>query len=121
MNEDMSLENVVKAALEADTAMGARRMQALMAAAGREARHRRVRRLFGRWGASALVAASLAAVFGVVTPYVGKEAPARPAGDLSEAIGLLCELDGVSAESVAAASPGEMLLAWQEAPCADLL
>jgi len=120
MKEDTALTRCIKAAFEEGEGLDAARLDALTRAAEQAVRRRRVLRLFGRWGSAALVAASIAAAlcFHALAPA---PAPAREADGLSAAIGLLCELDGISAGERATMSTSELLLAWQEAPCADLL
>lgn len=119
MNSDEFVESLVKSALEDGTSLSAPRLQAVLSAASREVRRRRVRHLAMRWGAPALLAASVA-----VIAALWARVPTVATGDescVAEAIGLLRELDGEPGEVLLGATAGEQLLAWQEAPCADLL
>ena len=118
MKDDEELVNQVKGALEADAVVNARTLQALEKAAADAAAARRMRRRAGWGGASVLAAASLtvALFFGKV--FHGNSADGL--GEVRDAIGLLCAVDGLD-EEVTTFPPGEMLLAWQDAPCADLL
>jgi len=119
MNSDEFVRSLVKSALEDGATLSEQRLQAVLFAASREARRRRVRRLAMRWGASALLAASVA-----VIAALWARVPTMATGDesrLAEAIGLLREMDGGVGEVQPGATVGEQLLAWQEAPCADLL
>ena len=119
MKDDEELVNQVKAALEADVAVSARTLQALEKAAAHGAVARRMRRRAGWGGASALAAASLTAALFFGNVFRGDSA-ADGLGEVRDAIGLLCAVDGLD-EEVTTFPPGEMLLAWQDAPCADLL
>ena len=80
------------------------------------ARRRRTRSRSLLWGVSTLLAASLAVTVAfcvMLTPSAGPS--------IGNAIGLLCEMDGLEADDVREVSDGDLLLAWQEAPCVDLL
>ena len=119
MKEDHEIESLVRASLEENLGLSPDRLRALLATAGREAKRRQARRQLLHWGVPALLAASVAVALGLQLVFSGRTA--RRADGMVETIGLLCELDGLSPESFAATTPGELLLAWQEAPCADLL
>lgn len=120
MNEDLELESAVRAALEENAGLGESGLRTVLEAAERETKRRRVRRLLWRWGAPALLAASCAVALALGTLVWG-ERPGVAADGVADAICLLCELDEVPFVNDEDATPGEMLLAWQEAPCADLL
>ena len=119
MKDDEELVNQVKSALEADVAVSARVMQTLERAAAHEVAARRMRRRVVWGGASALAAASLTAALFFGNVICGGSA-ADGLGEVRDAIGLLCAVDGLD-EEVTTFPPGEMLLVWQDAPCADLL
>ena len=121
MSEDRELESAVRAAMEENLSWPEGRMEAVLVAAEREARRRRVRLLLRRWGAPALLAASCAVVLALEALVWGDKPGAAVGDGVADAIGLLCELDEVSFVDCEDATPGEILLAWQEAPCADLL
>lgn len=113
MNEDEKLNGAVKAALEEGVAVGPGVLAAIGAAAAREAKLRRVRRMMCRWAPLSLVAASFA-----LAVAIGTTLRAQGNGEVAEAIGLLRELDGEPAVEPGL-SQGEALLAWQEAPCSE--
>lgn len=122
MTEDREFESLVKAALEDGIGTDAGEVRSLERLAERTAQERKAgtRRGWPLWGAASLLAASLAvavAFRALLAPQDGSSG----ASAFEDAIGLLCELDGIAKEDLAAASDGELLLAWQEAPCADLL
>ena len=117
-NENPALQERIRAAFEEGAGIDAAGLAALADAAGQATRRRRIRRLVCRWGAAALLAASVAAAFCfralTTTPACGTNG-------LDAAICLLCEIDGLSTGEMAGLSAGEMLLAWQDAPCMDIL
>ena len=116
VNEDSGFESFVKRAMESGPALDGERVRELERLAEDVARRRRTRRKSLLWGVSTLLAASLAATVAfrvMLTPSAGSS--------VGEAIGLLCEIDGIEADDVQEVSDGDLLLAWQEAPCADLL
>lgn len=119
-NEDTNLVTAVKEALEEGIPETPDGLRDLLAAAAVEAKRRRMRRLFSRWGRPALLAASLSVSLAFFAVFSGGF-KGGPQDGMTDAIGLLCELDGVEGEGLSAESPGALLLAWQEAPCADLL
>lgn len=117
MREDPEIEELVKDALEADIAVCPGTLAALEAAAVREAGVRRIRSRF------CLVASSLAAVLAIAVFFGNvflEDSTADGPTEVKNAVGLLCALDGLD-EDLVSFSPGEMLQAWQDAPCADLL
>ena len=122
MTEDRGFESFLKAALEEGIGTDAGKVRSLERLAELAARKRRAgtRRGWTLWGAASLLAATLvvAVTFRVLLAPQG-----GPFGvsAFEDTIGLLCELDGIAAEDLGALSDGELLLAWQEAPCADLL
>lgn len=118
MTEDRKIENLVREALEADVAVSVKTLQALETAAAHAVAARRIRR--PTWLRSGLlVAASL-----TVALFFGKFLIHGTASDgmaeVRDAVGLLCAVDGLD-EDWTSFPPGEMLLAWQDAPCADWL
>ena len=116
VNEDNGFASFVKGAMEAGLSFEGARVSELERLARAEARRRSSWRKSLSWGISALLAASLAvtvAVRVVLMPSAGSP--------IGEAIGLLCEMDGIEAGDIQEASDGALLLAWQEAPCVDLL
>ena len=116
VNEDNGFESFVKGAMESGLALDGERVRELERLAEVETRKRRARRKSLLWGVPTLLAASLAATVAVrvvMMPSAGSS--------VGEAIGLLCEIDGIEADDVQEVSDGALLLAWQEAPCADLL
>ena len=119
MTEDAALEALVRDAMEEGIGENLGRVRAVEALAAQGVRARRSRRLIWRVGASALAAASLmaVAVFRALVP--GAEASLDDG--VEDAILVLCAVDGIDGEALASATTGEMLLAWQDAPCADLL
>ena len=122
MTEDRGFESLVKAALEDGIGTDAGEVRSLERLAERTAQERKAgtRRGWPLWGAASLLAASLAvavAFRALLAPQDGFSS----ASAFEDAIGLLCELDGIAKEDLAATSDEELLLAWQEAPCADLL
>lgn len=119
-NEDPVLNARIRAAFEEDAGLGAARLRELAAAAEREVRRRHVARRVRRWGAAALLAASLVAVF-CFRALTSAPASTCATDRLDAAIGLLCELDGIALDEQTKHSAGELLLAWQDAPCAELL
>ena len=120
MNEDLELESAVRTALEENAGLGEAGLRAVLEAAERETKRRRVGRLLWRWAAPALLAASCAVAL-ALGALVWGERPGAAADGVVDAICLLCELDEIPFVDSTDVSPGEMLLAWQEAPCADLL
>ena len=122
MTEDREFESFVKAALEDGVETDAEKIRALEHLAELSAPRRETgpRRGLPLWSAASLLAASLAVAvaFRVLLAPQGRSSGASA---FEDTIGLLCELDGIAKEDLAAASDGELLLAWQEAPCADLL
>ena len=116
VNEDNGFESLVKGAMESGLALDGERVRELERLAEAVARRRRARRKFLSWGVSTLLAASLSVT---VAFRVMMTPPAE--SPIGEAIGLLCEIDGIEADDVQEVSDGELLLAWQEAPCRDLL
>ena len=116
VNDDNGFESLVRGAMEAGLSFGGGRVGELERLAAAEAQRRKSRRKFLSWGVPALVAASLSATVAVrvvMTPSAGSS--------IGEAIGLLCEIDGIEADDAQEVSDGDLLLAWQEAPCVDLL
>lgn len=121
MTEDREFGAFVKAALEDGIETDAEKVRALECLAELSAQKSGtgLRRGWNPWGVVSLLAASLA----VAVSFCVLQAPqggSSGASAFEDTIGLLCELDGIAKEDFAAMSDGELLLAWQEAPCADL-
>ena len=114
----MQIEELVKGAMESDVTVSEKMLRALEAAAAHEATARRCRRSTWLKG-GLLVAAALTVVlfFGNVF-HQGTALDGM--AEVRDAVGLLCAVDGLD-EDLTSFPPGEMLLAWQDAPCADLL
>ena len=122
MTEDRGFESLLKAALEDGIKTDDEKVRVLERLAELSAPRRETgpRRGAPLWGATSLLAASLAVAVAfrvLLAPQDGRSG----ADVFEDTIGLLCELDGIAKEDLAAASDGELLLAWQEAPCADFL
>ena len=122
MTKDRGFGSLVKAALEDGIETDAEKVRALEHLAELAAQERKAapRRVWPLWGASALLAASLAGAVAFRSLLASRDGFSG-ASAFEDTIGLLCELDGIAKEDLAATSDGELLLAWQEAPCADLL
>jgi len=118
MNEDMKLEGTVRDAFEEGVSLTATLRRKILEEAAAEVRRRRMCRLFGRWSAPSLLAASIGVSLAFLAVFWGSASGSR--NEMAEAIGLLCEIDGMEGDELSANSPGDLLLAWQEAPCADL-
>lgn len=118
MREDLQIEELVKGAMESDVMVSEKTLRALETAAAHEATARRCRRSTWLKG-GLLVAAALTVVlfFGNVF-HQGTASDGM--AEVREAVGLLCAVDGLD-EDLTSFPPGEMLLAWQDAPCVDLL
>ena len=122
MTEDRGFESLLKAALEDGIKTDDEKVRVLERLAELSAPKggRSLRRGWNLWGAASLLAASFAVAVAfrvLLAPQDGRSG----ADVFEDTIGLLCELDGIAKEDLAAASDGELLLAWQEAPCADFL
>ena len=117
--EDSEIERAVKSALEDGVGVNPEEMRRIIAFAEREAKVRRGRRWLWRGVSSALIAAvvSLAAVF----PAWLSARSGRGDETVKGAIELLCEMDGFADSDTGGFTAAELLLAWQEAPCRDLL
>ena len=117
--EDREIERAVKAALEDGGGVNPEEMRRIIAFAEREAKVRRGRRWLWRGAAPALIAAvvSLAAVF----PAWLSARSGRGDETVKGAIELLCEMDGFADSDTGGFTAAELLLAWQEAPCQDVL
>lgn len=116
MKEDESFNSRIRAAMEDGVAVSPQRLGVIVFAAEREAQRRRAWRLVRHWVPVSLLAASVA-IAAVVGTMVWGGGGASATG-VVDAIDLLCELDGVPDEEMVASTPGELLLAWQEEPCA---
>ena len=122
MTEDREFESFVKAALEDGVETDAEKVRALERLAELSAPRREAgpRRGLPLWSAASLLAASLAVAVAFRVLLAPQDGPPG-SSTFEDTIGLLCELDGIAKEDLAATSDGELLLAWQEAPCVDLL
>lgn len=121
MNEKSTFESVIRTALEENEGLNPGCLHALETAAAEAARKRRARVAFFRWGAPFLAAAAItvALVFRA-TFMTGKPTGSGRPG-VGDAIGLLCELDGIEAGTLESGSTEDLLIAWLDAPCANLL
>lgn len=117
--EDPEIERVVRSALEDGADVNPEEMRRIVAFAEREARIRRTRRWLWRGGASALLAATLA--LAAAFPAWWPVRSGRGGDAVKDAIELLCEMDGFANPDTGDFTTAELLLAWQEAPCRDLL
>lgn len=118
MSKDTTIEKLAKHALEDDFDIPSTTLEAIMARAKREIVVRKWRRR-ALWSVPLLVAASL--VLMLFFQNVFSENPVHD--DLSEvrdALNLLCAVDDISS-TLTSLPPEEMLIAWQDAPCAALL
>lgn len=118
MIDDVVLEGSVRRALEEPPCLGSVRLPELQAFAGQVARSRRRKRW--AWQAAGLVAASWAIAVIMSRTLLTTESVEVPVVDGT--IAVLCAMDGLDSSDLAgAASSGELLQAWQDAPCGDLL
>ena len=122
MTEDHEFVSLVKSALEDGIGTEAVEVRSLERLAERTAQERKAgtRRGWPLWGMVSLLAASLVVAVAFRALLAPQDGPSG-ASAFEDTIELLCELDGISKEDLAATSDGELLLAWQEVPCADLL
>ncbi len=110
----------VKSSLEDGIVVSPERLRAIEAVAAHAAAARRRRALFLRWAPPLLAAAVLTVALALRTTLLhlgGGDETAQ----VADAIGLLCELDGIRPECLDSSSIPDLLASWQEAPCADLL
>ena len=120
MIDDSALNAFLKQSLEGDESLSAAQLRTLESLAAKTAAQRRWRQRMLAWGGPAL-AASLLACF-AFAHCMGAPQTSRPHGGVVEVIQLLAAVDGMTTgEAVTESSPADALLAWQEAPCADLL
>ena len=117
--EDMEIECAVKSALEDGVGVNPEELRRIVAFAEREAKVRVARRRFWRGALPALLAATVALV--VVFQSWLSVRSGRGEDAVKGAIELLCEIDGFADSSAGDFTTAELLLAWQEAPCRDLL
>lgn len=117
--EELEIERAVKSALEDGVGVNPEELRRIVAFAEREAKVRMARRRFWRGAAAALLAAgvSLAIVF---QSWLSARS-GRSEETVKGAIELLCEMDGFADSDTGDFSAAELLLAWQEAPCQDVL
>lgn len=111
-----TVESLVSKAFAVEAGVDARQLASLRALAAHEAKRRGSRRMAWRVGVPTMLAASLAVIlsFGVAQRE-------RGVVRVTDAIGLLCEMDGIAREDLGEVSTEELILAWQEAPCRDWL
>lgn len=120
MIDDSALNAFLKQSLEGDESLSAARLRTLESLAAKTAAQRRWRQRILAWGGPAL-AASLLVCF-AFAHFMGAPQTSRPHGGVVEVIQLLAAVDGMTTgEAMTETSPADALLAWQEAPCADLL
>ena len=112
-----TVESLVSKAFAVEAGVDARQLASLRALAAHEAKRRGSRRMAWRVGVPTMLAASLAVLlsFGVA----GRRE--RGVVRVTDAIGLLCEMDGIAREDLGEVSTEELILAWQEAPFRDWL
>lgn len=117
MIEDGSFNSVVKAAFEDDVKIDDGKVRSLERIAALAVEERKDSRLLWRrfWSVS-LLAASLALV--VMFRTIVSQNASPDVSVVGNTIDILCMLDGISCESLNATSDEELLLAWQEIPCA---
>lgn len=123
MNEDEKLNAFVKAALEEGVAVSPKRLAALEACAAKVVGER------GKRGVSRLLPAMawlVAAAFVVVLAFPVIMMNPKPSAVVSDepvtsVIALFLEAEGAELDDIALASPAEALMAWQEAPCEEVL
>lgn len=114
MDEDIVLNGALKKALESDVVLPDGMLGRIVAAAEEERRLRswaRARRCILSAAASVAFALVLATYFRAR----GNE------GDISDVIRLLAKLDGIELKVDGEKSAEMLLLAWQEAPIADVI
>lgn len=117
--EDVEIERAVKSALEDGAGVNPEEMRRIIALAEREAKVRRERRWLWQGAVPALLAAT--AALAVVFPAWLSARSGRGEETVKGAIELLCEMDGLAESGTGGLTTAELLLAWQEAPCRDLL
>ena len=117
--EDIEIERAVKSALEDGVGVDPEEMRRIIAFAEREATVRRGRRWLWRGAVPTLLAAAVA--LAVVFPAWLSARSGREENAVKGAIELLCEMDGFAESDTGSFTTAELLLAWQEAPCRDLL
>ena len=117
--EDVEIERAVKSALEDGVGVSPEVMRRIVAFAECEAKVRRGRRWLWRGAVPTLLAAAVA--LAVVFPAWLSAWSGREENAVKGAIELLCEMDGLADSDTGDFTTAELLLAWQEAPCRDLL
>ena len=117
--EDVEIERAVKSALEDGVGVSPEVMRRIVAFAECEAKVRRGRRWLLRGAVPTLLAATVA--LAVAFPAWLSVQSGRGEDAVKGAIELLCEMDGVADSDTEGFTTAELLLAWQEAPCRDLL
>ena len=117
--EDLEIERAVKSALEDGVGVNPEELRRIVAFAEREAKVRVTRRRLWRGAVPALIAAVVSLV--VVFPAWLSARSGRGEETVKGAIELLCEMDGFADSDTGNFTAAELLLAWQEAPCRDLL
>ena len=117
--EDLEIERAVKSALEDSGGVNTEDLHRIVAFAEREAKVRVTRRRLWRGAAPALLAATVALVVAFQSWLSVRSGRGEDA--VKGAIELLCEMDGFADSDTVDFTTAELLLAWQEAPCRDLL
>lgn len=120
MNNPRKLEDLIRGAFEHPDQPSCRKLATLCAAAERAAAERRRRRQVRRISLSLAALLALLAIPCLSLFQKAKDSSAnRPS--IQSAIQLLCEIDEVDDASLQAKSETDLLVAWQELPCRDLL
>ena len=117
--EDVEIERVVKSALEDGVGDSPEVMRRIVAFAECEAKVRRGGRWLWRGAVPTLLAAAVA--LAVVFQSWLSARSGRGEEAVKGAIELLCEMDGFANSNTDGFTAADLLLAWQEAPCRDLL
>ena len=117
--EDLEIERAVKSALEDSGGVNTEELHRIVAFAEREAKVRRERRWLWRGAIPALLAATVALVVAFRSWLPVRSGRSEDA--VKGAIELLCEMDGFADADTEGFTTAELLLAWQEAPCLDVL
>ena len=117
--EDMEIERAVKSALEDGVGVNTEELCRIVAFAEREAKMRRAKRRLWRGTAPVLLAATVALVVAFQSWLSVRSG--RDEDAVKGAIELLCEMDVFADSDTEGFTTAELLLAWQEAPCLDVL
>ena len=117
--EDLEIKRAVKSALEDGVEVDPAEVRRIVAFAEREAKVWRGRRWFWRGAAPALLAATMSLAVAFQAWLSARSG--RNENAVKCSIELLCEMDGVADSDMESFTTVELLLAWQEAPCRDML